>query len=110
MPFMIRPHRRLPVHCAVTYNAGSFRGHGTIWNLSLYGWKLSGNVPLQVGDTCSLTVNLPFEESIVVAAAIVRWVRGQEFGLETVAIEKQTHSRVEHVIKRLVEESAENIE
>jgi hypothetical protein len=57
-----------------------------------------------------LTVNLPFEENIVVAAAIVRWVRGQEFGLETLAIEKQTHSRVEHVIKRLVEESAENIE
>ncbi len=110
MPFTIRTHRRLPVHCDVTYNAGSFRGHGKIWNLSLYGWKFSGDVPLQVGETCSLTVNLPFEESIVVAAAIVRWVRGQEFGLETVAIEKQTHSRVEHVIKRLVEESAENIE
>jgi hypothetical protein len=110
MPFTIRPHRRLSVHCAVTYNVGSFRGQGTIWNLSLYGWKLSGDVPLQVGETCSLTVNLPFEESIVVAAAIVRWVRGREFGLETVAIEKQTHSRVEHVIKRLVEESAENIE
>ena len=102
MPFTIRPHRRLSVHCAVTYNVGSFRGQGTIWNLSLYGWKLSGDVPLQVGETCSLTVNLPFEESIVVAAAIVRWVRGREFGLETVAIEKQTHSRVEHVIKRLV--------
>ena len=43
-------------------------------------------------------------------AAIVRWVRGQEFGLETLAIEKQTHSRVEYVITRLVEESGQNIE
>ena len=49
-------------------------------------------------------------ESIVVTAAMVRWVRGQEFGLETLAIEKQTHSRVEHVIKQLVEESGETIE
>jgi hypothetical protein len=57
-----------------------------------------------------LTVNLPIEERIVVAAAIVRWVRGQEFGLETLSIEKQTHIRVEHVIKRLVEVSAESIE
>ena len=24
MPFSIRPYRRFPVHCAVTYNAGSF--------------------------------------------------------------------------------------
>jgi len=110
MPFTLRLHQRFPVHCAVTYHAGLFQGQGTVLNLSLYGWKLSGDVPLQVGETCSLTVNLPIEESIVVAAAIVRWVRGQEFGLETLAIEKQTHSRVEHVIKRLVEDSGENIE
>ena len=110
MPFTLRLYQRFPVHCSVTYHAGTFQGQGTIWNFSLSGWKLSGDVPLQVGQTCSLTVNLPIEESIVVAAAIVRWVRGQEFGLENLAIEKQTHSRVEHVIKRLVEESCENIE
>jgi hypothetical protein len=110
MPFMVRLYQRFPVYCSVTYHAGLFQGQGTVWNFSLSGWKLSGDVPLQVGQTCALTVNLPIEESIVVAAAIVRWVRGQEFGLETLAIEKQTHSRVEHVIKRLVEESGENIE
>ena len=110
MPFTLRLNQRFPVHCSVTYRAGLVQGKGTIWNFSLIGWKLSGDVPLQVGQTCSLTVNLPIEENIVVAAAIVRWVRGQEFGLETLSIEKQTHARVEHVIKRLVEESGENIE
>ena len=110
MPFSIRLYQRFPVYCSVTYQAGLFQGQGTVWNFSLSGWKLSGDVPLEVGQTCALTVNLPIEESIVVAAAIVRWVRGQEFGLETLAIEKQTHSRVEHVIQRLVEESGESIE
>jgi len=110
MPFSVRPHRRFPVCCSVTYHAGLFQGQGTVWNFSLNGLKLSGDVPLQVGQTCALTVNLPIEESIVVAAAIVRWIRGQEFDLETLAIEKQTHSRVEHVIQRLVEESGESIE
>ncbi len=110
MPFSVRTHRRFPVCCSVTYHAGLFQGQGTVWNFSLSGWKLSGDVPLQVGQTFALTVNLPIEESIVVAAAIVRWIRGQVFGLETLAIEKQTHSRVEHVIKRLVEESGESIE
>jgi hypothetical protein len=109
MPFTFRPYRRFPVHCSVTYNAGPLQGQGTVWNLSLYGWKFSGDVPLRVGQTCSLTVNLPNQESIVVAAAIVRWVSGQEYGLETLALEKQTHSRLEDFIKRLIQESGENI-
>jgi len=110
MPFSIRLYQRLPVYCSVTYRAGLCQGQGTVWNFSLSGWKLSGDVPLRVGQTCSLNVDLPCEENIFVATAIVRWVRGQEFGLETLAIEKQTHSRVEHVIKRLVEGSGESIE
>ena len=110
MTFTLRLYQRFPVHGSVTYHVGLSQGQGIVWNFSLSGWKLSSEAPPQVGQTCSLTVNLPIEENIVVAAAIVRWVRGQEFGLETLAIEKQTHSRVEHVIKRLVEESCENIE
>jgi hypothetical protein len=102
MPFSIRPYRCSPVQCAVTYHIGPFQGEGTIWNLSLNGWKLSGDVPLRVGQTCSLTVNLLDQPSIVVVAAIVRWARGQEYGLETLVVEKQTQSQLEHVIKQLV--------
>lgn len=40
MPFTLRPYRRFPVHCSVTYNAGSFHGQGTVWNLSCSGWRL----------------------------------------------------------------------
>lgn len=49
-------------------------------------------------------------QSLFVAAVIVRWVLGRELGLETMSIEKQTHSRVEHVLKRFVEVSGESIE
>ena len=109
MPFTIRPFRRCPIQCTATYHVGLSEGQGTIWNLSLSGWKLSGNVPLRVGQTCSLTVNLPNQPSIVVMAAIVRWVRGQEYGLETLAIDKHIHRRLEHVITRLEQESGESI-
>jgi hypothetical protein len=30
MPFSIRPFRRFPVQCSVTYHAGSFQGQGTV--------------------------------------------------------------------------------
>ena len=109
MPFSIRPFRGSPVQCSVTYHAGLFQGQGTIWNLSLSGWKLSGDVPLQVGQTCSLTVNLPNQSSIFVATAIVRWVRGQEYGVETLVVENQTQSRLEHLVKQLGQESVESI-
>ena len=110
MSFIIRPYRRFPVHCPVSYNAGTSQGLGTVWNFSVNGWKLSGDVPLRVGQMCPLTVTLPNQESIFVAAAIVRWARGQEYGLETLAIDKEIHSRLEHVIRRLEQDSLESIE
>jgi hypothetical protein len=63
-PFTLRRYQRFPVYCTVTYHAGLIQSQGTIWNFSLSGWKLSGDVPLQVGQTCSLTVNLPIDERI----------------------------------------------
>ena len=59
MPFTIRPYRRFPVQFFVTYNAGAFQGHGTIWNLPCTGLRLSGDLPMRPGETLSLTVTLP---------------------------------------------------
>ena len=108
MSFSIRPDRRFPVCCPVTYHAGLREGHGLAWNLSVNGWRFSGDVPLRVGQTCPLTVTVPNPEGLFVAGVTVRWVRGQEYGVETIVIEKQTHSRLEHWIKRLAQESVEN--
>lgn len=109
MPFTIRPIRHAPLQCAVTYRAGSVCGQGTVWNFSQSGWKLSGDLSLHIGQHCSLTVTLPEHESIVVAAAIVRWVRGQEYGLENVVVEKEMHSRLNRLLTQLVQDSFESI-
>ena len=93
MPFTIRPYRRFPVPCAVSYNAGPFQGQGTLWNLSCTGWRFSGDLPLRPGATLSLTVTLPNEQRIVLPEAVVRWSRGQEFGIETDETPKQTPAR-----------------
>ena len=90
MPFKIRPHRRFPIYCPVTYQAGLFEGHGTVWNFSLTGWRFSGNLPLRIGEVCSLTVNLSIDQTIYVAAGIVRWVWGEEYGIETLVIDDES--------------------
>jgi hypothetical protein len=71
MPFSIRPYRRFPVLCSVTYNAGPFQGKGTVWNLSCTRWRLSGDLPMRPGKTLSLTVTLPNEQRIELPATVV---------------------------------------
>ncbi len=107
MPFSIRPCRRFPVYCAVTYNAGPFQGQGTVWNLSYSGWRLSGDLPMRPGEVLSFTVTLTNEQCIKISEAVVRWSRGQEFAVETLAIEPHTHARLQHYVKRLAQERAE---
>jgi hypothetical protein len=99
MSFWIRPFRRFPLECAVTYNAGPFQGQGTIWNLSCSGWRLSGNLPMRPGETLSLTVTLPNEQRIEIPEAVVRWSRGEEFAVENVAVERHTKARLQHYMK-----------
>ena len=99
-----------PEQCAVSYNAGPSQGLGTVCNFSVNGWKLSGDVPLRVGQTCPLTVHVPNQLSLVVAGAIVRWVRGQEYGLETLVVDKRTQSRVELLVHQLEQVALESIE
>ena len=108
MAFSIRPYRRFPVQCAVTYNVGPFQGQGTVWNLSCTGWRLSGDLPMRLGETLSLTVTLPNEQRIEVHTAVVRWSRGQEFAVETMKIEQHTQARLQHYVKRLVQELADH--
>jgi hypothetical protein len=74
MSFSSRPSRRFPLCCPVTYQCGDFEGHCTLWNVSLTGWRFSSNLPLRIKEVCSLTVNLPSEPPIYIAASVVRWV------------------------------------
>ena len=111
MPFLIRPSRRFPVCCPVTYHRTDFEGHGTVWNVSLKGWRFSGNLPLRIGEVCSLTVNLPDEPPIYMVAAIVRWVqRGEEYGVETLVMDDESREDLEQYICQRVEDRVSEIQ
>jgi len=103
MPFTIRPYPRFPAYCPVTYQTGLFEGHGTVWNLSLTGWRLSGDLPLRIGEVCSLTVNLSIDQTICVAAGIVRWVRGEEYGIETVVLDDESQEDWDEYLSQRLE-------
>lgn len=104
MRFTVRPYQRFPVVCAVTYERLLEEGHGTVWNLSSAGWRMSGTLPLQPGDVCSLRVVLPTQKQISVAAGIVRWIRGGDYGIETLVIDRREEARLGKYIRERMKE------
>jgi len=94
MPFTIRPYRRFPVCCPVTYTAGLFEGSGTVWNVSLSGWRLTGDLSMCVGQTCAVSVTFSNPTRVFVVAGMVRWVRGEEYGIETQVANGTTQARM----------------
>jgi hypothetical protein len=104
MPFVLRPYRRFPVQCPVSYSSGPFHGTGTVWNFSLTGCRLSGDLPMRAGETLSLCVTLPHKQKIE-GEATVRWSRGNEFAVETSRMNPRTTVRLRRHVKRLARES-----
>jgi hypothetical protein len=100
MAFTIRQFRRLPVCCSVIYQRGHDAGYGTVWNLSMSGWRFSGDLPLQIGEVCSLTVNLSTQQPVFIVAGVVRWVRGEEYGVESLVVDRESREEMENYIRQ----------
>lgn len=83
--FALRHGYRFPVFGPVKYEHANREGYGTVTNVSSFGWRVSGSLLLEPGAVCSLNVKLAPQTWIAVAAGKVRWVRGEECGIETLA-------------------------
>ena len=53
---------------------------------------------------CSFRVNLPTQESLDVAAGIVRWMRGEEYRVETLVIDDESREDMEQYVCQRVED------
>lgn len=104
MPFTLRPYRRVPVCCPVTYEHKLRDGRGTVFNLSTRGWRLCGDLSLQPGDLCSLQIVLPTHQRITVAAGRVRWVQDTDCGIETLLMDTQDKARLAAYIRDKITE------
>jgi hypothetical protein len=92
--FALRHHYRFPVFGPVHYEHANREGYGTVMNVSSVGWRVSGSLSLAPGDVCTLIVKLPTKTWISVAAGKVRWVRGEEAGIETLVINEESEARL----------------
>jgi hypothetical protein len=101
--FSIRSFRRFPVQCRAYYSYENVQGSGTIWNLSLTGWRVDGTLAVTPGTVLSLWIVPPDNApTLFVDRATVRWSRGREFGLETTTIRDQEAARLKRLVASFV--------
>ena len=75
-------------------------GHGTITDLSRYGFRIQGNQHVKVGMELGLFLELPDQESpLCIPQATVSWVNGRWFGVELRADRKKEPEWLEYLLE-----------
>ncbi|MBK9307967.1 MAG: PilZ domain-containing protein [Nitrospira sp.] len=92
--FALRHHYRFPLFGPLMYEHANREGYGTVTDVSSIGWRVSGSLPLEPGDVCSLKVRLSPMLWVSVAAGKVRWVQGEEAGIETLVMNEESEARL----------------
>ena len=112
MAFNQRHHDRFPIFAPVSYEvldrAGFRKGYGTVTNLSVRGWKISGNIPLHAGEVCSMEIRLALRKWASISTGIVRWTRGEvsgafgEAGIETLVMNDESQKQLNaYILERI---------
>ena len=83
-------------------NPGHPDAVGVVTDISPHGCRIRSTSPVSIGMPVRLLIEVPEEESpICVEQAAVRWVRGQQFGLEFVTFAKPEYERLSRVVQAL---------
>ena len=101
--FVMRRNQRLKRLVPVRYLGDGIAGEGIIKDLSLSGSYITGNAPVSVGMALALQIFVPGDpEPLLIDRAIVKWVKGSEFGADFDAPQPKVAERITKVISTLV--------
>ena len=89
----------VPVRCL----GEGVTSEGIIEDLSLSGNYINGNAPVSVGMALALQIFVPGDpDPLLIERAIVKWVKGSEFGVEFDAPQPKVAERIIMTISTLV--------
>ena len=101
--FVMRKHQRLKKLVPVRYLRDGIVGEGMIEDLSLTGSYMTGNASVSVGMALALQMFVPGDsEPLLIDRAIVKWVKGSEFGVDFETPPTKVANRITTVISMLV--------
>jgi hypothetical protein len=69
-------------------------------NISLTGCRVKGNMAMRRGEAVMLQLHLPGEESpVIIERAAVRWVGGNDFGLQFLSLQSVERERLRGLLQ-----------
>lgn len=97
-----RRGRRVKVPCRFFFfGQDDFEGEGRVLDISTSGFKASSSVALQIGMLLKLSLFLPDHKwPLRVDEAIVRWVNGQDVGIEFTCIRPAQQERLRALVMK----------
>ena len=98
----LRRFRRFPLQCPIAISTSSHRGEDKIINLSTSGCEGESNKSLQKGQELSVLLDIPDgKPPLEIKVALVRWSRGQQFGLKFLTMEPDQQARLRRFVATL---------
>lgn len=98
-------HRKSPrfdVNFGSTFAGDTLAGQGTITNLSVGGCSIESKITLPAQSVVGLQIQLPDSRwPLEVKEAVVRWVRGNTFGLEFQLLSEPDTTRLQQLLQDL---------
>lgn len=98
-------HRKSPrfgVNFGSTFAGDALAGQGTITNLSVGGCSVDSKISLTTQSVVGLKIQLPDSQwPLEIEQAVVRWVRGNTFGLEFQALSNPNTTRLQQLLQDL---------
>ena len=81
--FQLRKHKRFNAVVPVRYGYAGTPCEGLLKDLSVGGGSITGMVPVSVGMELTVQLSVPGNsEPLLISRALVKWVKGLEFGVE----------------------------
>jgi hypothetical protein len=96
--YLVRTGQRISSRHPFLYHGDGFHGKGHLWDLSISGWRATGEHPVKPGMMMPVYIELPSKggesKYLLIESAIVRWASGHEAGWEIQKIDATSRARL----------------
>lgn len=95
-----RTYHRFPLRYPVIFGGAPFVGEGILNNLSLMGCSILSDREVLCGSQVRVSVLLPNQaETLSIDLGTVKWVEGEEFGVEFLHLPLETRKRLNSALR-----------
>ncbi len=96
-----RSYLRFPLHYPVIFGGVPFVGEDRLTNLSMTGCSVKCDREVLCGSDVRVSVLLPDQPSALsVDLGTIKWVQGQEFGVEFHRLPREAKERLNRILRR----------